>query len=76
MSMFSMSMLGLRPVFSLTAGALASIVDTRVAFAICIVFPLVALRFVVSAGGAVTDARTDVESRTPITGAAATQTST
>lgn len=65
MSMFSMSMLGLRPLFSLTAGALASIVDTRVAFAICTVFPLLALRFVAQAGTAVTHAGLDLQSSPP-----------
>ncbi|MGH8891144.1 MAG: MFS transporter [Acidothermaceae bacterium] len=76
MSMFSMSMLGLRPVFSVTAGALASIVDTRVAFAICVAFPVVALRFVANAGSAVSDARAGVRPRTPTVEAPVAQTQT
>lgn len=55
MSMFSMFHLGLRPLFSLTAGALASIVDVRLALLVFAVFPILSLGLVATAGRAVRD---------------------
>jgi len=43
MSMFSTVHLGLRPLFSLTAGALATVINVRYAVALFIVFPLLAV---------------------------------
>jgi MFS family permease len=43
MSMFSMVHLGLRPLFSLTAGALASVVSVRYALAAFVAFPVLAV---------------------------------
>jgi MFS family permease len=43
MSMFSMVHLGLRPAFSLAAGALASVIDARWALAAFVLFPLLAI---------------------------------
>jgi hypothetical protein len=43
MSMFSMVHLGLRPLFSLTAGALASVIDVRYALALFVAFPVLAI---------------------------------
>jgi MFS family permease len=43
MSMFSMFPLGLRPFFSLSAGALATFVDVRIALATFVVFPVAAI---------------------------------
>jgi MFS family permease len=52
MSMFSMFHLGLRPLFSLTAGALASVIDVRVTLLLFAVFPIFALRLVATTGRA------------------------
>lgn len=52
MSMFSMFHLGLRPLFSLSAGALASLIDVRIALVIFAVFPVLALRLVATTGRA------------------------
>jgi MFS family permease len=43
MSLFSMAHLGLRPVFSLAAGALATLVDARIALVAFVLLPLVAI---------------------------------
>jgi MFS family permease len=43
MSLFSMAHLGIRPLFSLTAGALATVIDARAALALFAVFPIVAV---------------------------------
>jgi hypothetical protein len=43
MSLFSMAHLGIRPIFSLTAGALATVMDARAALALFAVFPIVAV---------------------------------
>jgi MFS family permease len=53
MSAFSMFHLGLRPLFSLTAGALASVVDVRIALVLFAVFPVLALRLVATTGRAI-----------------------
>jgi len=52
MSMFSMFHLGLRPLFSLSAGALASLIDVRITLVIFAVFPVLALRLVATTGRA------------------------
>lgn len=57
MSTFSMFHLGLRPLFSLTAGALASLVDVRITLALFTIFPILALRLVASTGRAIRDGR-------------------
>lgn len=57
MSQFSMVHLGLRPVFSLTAGGLATLVDARWALLLFIAFPLLALSTVTRASRAVGRAR-------------------
>lgn len=57
MSAFSMCHLGLRPVFSLAVGGLASLLDSRIAMALFAVFPLLALRLVAATGTAVSNAR-------------------
>jgi MFS family permease len=46
MSFFSMAMFGLRPLFSLTAGGLATFMSPSVVLAMFVVFPVVALRLV------------------------------
>jgi len=43
MSLFSMAHLGIRPLFSLTAGALATVINARAALALFAVFPIVAV---------------------------------
>lgn len=57
MSMFSMFHLGLRPLFSLTAGALASLIDVRLTFVLFAVFPIMALRLVATTGRALGEGR-------------------
>jgi len=52
MSMFSMFHLGLRPIFSLTAGALASLIDVRLTMLLFAAFPIFALRLVATTGRA------------------------
>jgi len=52
MSAFSMFHLGIRPLFSLTAGALASLIDVRLAFFLFAAFPIFALRLVATTGRA------------------------
>lgn len=44
MSFFNMAMLGLRPLFSLTAGGLGSIVSPSIVLAVFICFPVIAIR--------------------------------
>lgn len=58
MSMFSMVHLGLRPIFSLTAGALASLMDVRYALAAFVVLPLCAI--VLTGRRAVPDAGAEI----------------
>jgi MFS family permease len=55
MSMFSMVHLGLRPVFSLTAGALASLMSVRYALASFVVFPVLAVMLVARTGRTVNE---------------------
>lgn len=43
MSLFSMTHLGLRPLFSLTAGVLGTVVNVRLALGLFVVFPLLAI---------------------------------
>jgi MFS family permease len=43
MSLFSMAHLGIRPLFSLTAGALATVMDARAALALFAAFPILAV---------------------------------
>jgi hypothetical protein len=57
MSFFSMSMFGLRPLFSLTAGGLASVVSPTVVILIFVLFPIIALRFVGATSRAMSVAR-------------------
>lgn len=52
MSLFSMVHLGLRPLFSLLAGGLATVIDVRLVLALFALFPLVALRLVGAAARA------------------------
>ncbi|MDT4984002.1 MAG: hypothetical protein QOF95_1492 [Pseudonocardiales bacterium] len=55
MSLFSMAHLGIRPIFSLTAGALATVMDARAALALFAVFPIVAVVLVGRRGGDAVD---------------------
>jgi nitrate reductase NapE component len=57
MSFFSMAMFGLRPLFSLSAGGLASLVSPTVVMITFVLFPLVALRLVGATSRALTNAR-------------------
>jgi MFS family permease len=57
MSFFSMSMFGLRPLFSLIAGGLAALLSTPVVVLIFVLFPLIALRLVGATSRALTAAR-------------------
>jgi MFS family permease len=59
MSFFSMSMFGLRPLFSLTAGGLASVVSPTVVILIFVLFPIIALRFVGATSRAISVARSN-----------------
>jgi MFS family permease len=60
MSMYSMAHLGLRPLFSLSAGALASLIDVRIAMAVFAVLPVFALRLVATTGRALREGRAAV----------------
>ncbi|MCW2538516.1 MAG: transporter [Frankiales bacterium] len=53
MSLFSMVHLGLRPAFSLTAGALASLVNVRIALGVFTLIPLAAISLTARAGAAI-----------------------
>jgi hypothetical protein len=65
MSAFSMFHLGIRPLFSLTAGALASVIDVRLALLIFAAFPLLALRLVATTGRALRDSHAAVATAAP-----------
>jgi MFS family permease len=65
MSAFSMFHLGIRPLFSLTAGALASVIDVRLALLIFAAFPLLALRLVATTGRALRDSQAAVATAAP-----------
>jgi hypothetical protein len=54
-----MSMFGLRPLFSLTAGGLASVVSPTVVILIFVLFPIIALRFVGATSRAISVARSN-----------------
>ena len=65
MSMFSMVHLGLRPIFSLLAGALASWWDPRWALMSFVAFPVLALVFTAPAGRAIAELRSASDAGRP-----------
>ncbi|HEY7176063.1 MAG TPA: MFS transporter, partial [Micromonosporaceae bacterium] len=67
MSMFSIFHLGLRPIFSLTAGGLASLIDVRWVLAIFVVFPAVAMTVTSRSGRALSEAHRGPDVREPVT---------
>jgi MFS family permease len=59
MSMFSMIHLGLRPVFSLAAGAMATVLNLRLTLGLFVIFPLVAITLTARSGRFLDGTRAD-----------------